>query len=198
LGLPASRHPLEPHSTNYTFYIIASFKEEPQNDKQPNRNLSHSLHPARQHCNKETIKMKTKFFAILFIAITTVFIYFITIFSIELSYFIAYKFVKPRSFLDFGKTIWIYCDYILPYIFIFTNLMLVLMKNKKVIRVVIILIYAIFIFLFWCNYFISMWPYRVIPIFCVVTSFYLLDILIVRFIMKKSLQRTVAPPKGEA
>ena len=152
---------------------------------------------ARQHCNKGNIKMKTKFFAILFIAIATVFIYFITIFSIELSYFIAYKFVKPRNFLDFGKTIWIYCDYILPYIFIFTNLMLVLMKNKKVNQVAIILIYAIFIFLFWCNYFISPWPYRVIPIFCIVTSFYLLDILIVRFIVKKSVQRTVAPPSAQ-
>jgi len=135
--------------------------------------------------------MKTKFFAILFITMTTVFIYFIIIFSIDLSYFIAYKFVKPRNFLDFGKTIWIYCDYRLPYILIFSNFMLVLIKNKKMNRVVIILIYAIFIFLFWCNYFISLWPYRVIPIFCIVTSFYLLDILIVRFIVKKILQRTV-------
>jgi len=127
--------------------------------------------------------------AILFAAIAIVAIYFMVIISIKLSYSIAYKFVtKPILFAEFGRTLGIYAEFIFPYILIFINLMLVLVRNKKINRIAVILVYLIFNSWYWMGA-LSYWPYRVIPALCIFTGFYLLDVLIVRFIVKRLLQR---------
>jgi hypothetical protein len=133
--------------------------------------------------------MKNNLLTILFTVIVTTFVYYGIDFSVELSYFIVYKFVmRPRLNAEFSINIGLYYEYILPYVLIFTNFMLVLVKNKKVNRIVVILIYLIFILGYW-GYLLSYWPHRAIPLLCVLTIFYLLDILIVRVIVKKLLQR---------
>jgi|GEM_PF-7110360 len=133
--------------------------------------------------------MKKVILAILFAVITIVLIYYMMTFSIGLSYFIVYKYVNPGRFADFNREVRLYLEFILPYILLSTNLILLWIKNKKINRVAVILIYFIFIFWFWGKSLLSCWPYRGIPAFCIVSFFYLLDILIIRFIVKRLLQR---------
>jgi hypothetical protein len=134
--------------------------------------------------------MKKYLLAILFSIITIGLIYYMVNFSIDLSYFILYEYVKnPGRFLDFGRSVRSYCYFVLPCILLFTNLILILVRNKKINQVAVILIYLYFIFWCWGKPILSSWPYRGIPAFCIVSGFYLLDVLIVRFIVKKLLQR---------
>jgi hypothetical protein len=128
----------------------------------------------------------------LLIAVLTVFIYYAIWFSIDLSYYIIYKYVpRPRLSAEFSRTLWLYYEYIFIPFLIFTNLMLAIVEKKIINRIVVFIVYFVCIFYFWGNYIISPWPYRAVPVFCVLTVFYLLDILLARFIVKKLLHKNI-------
>jgi hypothetical protein len=116
--------------------------------------------------------------------ITAVMIYCMIIYGVELSYDLAYKLKPANHSVAFSITLWIFYKYILPFVLLFPNMMLVFVKNKTVNRIAVFAVYFIFIFL-WLGSLFSSFPYRNIPVFCVVTGFYVLDILAVKFIVKK-------------
>jgi hypothetical protein len=123
---------------------------------------------------------------------TTILIYYIVRFGLNVVYSMVYEYVRmPKLHADFGRSVRLYCYLVLPYILLFTNLMLILVRNKKINIVVVILIYLCFIFWWWGIPILSRWPYRGVPAFCIVSVFYLFDILIIRFIVKKLLQKIV-------
>jgi len=133
-----------------------------------------------------------KLLVILVTAVVTFSIYWMIILCISLSYFIVYRYtsIEPERSNYFGRTLWLYYDYILPYPLIVTNLMLVFVKYKTVNRIAVVFIHLGVNLWYWIPS-LSSWPYRLIPALSIITVFYLLDILIVRFIVKKLLQRTI-------
>jgi hypothetical protein len=135
---------------------------------------------------------KNKLLAILLIAALGFFIYYAITFSVELAYFIIYKF-RERPYLNatFSINLWIYYTYILPYILAFTNLCLALVEKKTINRIAVFIVYAVFIFGDWGLLLRLEWPYRTIPVLCVLTFFYILDILTARFIVKKLLHKDI-------
>ncbi|MDR1812442.1 MAG: hypothetical protein LBQ87_06430 [Candidatus Fibromonas sp.] len=130
--------------------------------------------------------------AILLIAVLTVFIYYAIWIGIDLSYHIIYSFVpKPHLYADFGRELWIYDNYILIPFLVFTNLMLAIVEKKIINRIAVFIAYSLCILWWWGGLIISPWPYRAVPIFCVLTVFYLLDISLARFIVKKLLHKNI-------
>ena len=139
-------------------------------------------------------KLGKKLLSILLIAILTVFIYYAIIYSIELSYFIIYEYgfvPRPRVSADFSRSLFLYYTYILPYYLAFTNLMLALVEKKIINRIVVFIVYLIFIFLYWNQFLFPVWPHRAMPVFCSLTGFYIFDILAARFIVKKILHKDI-------
>jgi len=137
-------------------------------------------------------KLIKKLLVILLVAILAVFIYYAIIYSIKLSYSIIYDYVRVYcDDSEFVWALWIYYKYGLPYFLAFTNLMLALVEKKIINRIVVFIIYFVCIFYIWGEYIISIWPYRAIPVFCLLTGFYIFDILAARFIVKKILHKDI-------
>jgi hypothetical protein len=136
--------------------------------------------------------LSKKLLAILLIAILTVFIYYAIIYSIKLCYSIIYDYVRVyRDDSNFVWSLFLYYTYILPSFLAFTNLMLALVEKKIINRIVVFIVYLIFIFLYWNQFLFPVWPYRAIPVFCLLTGFYIFDILAARFIVKKILHKDI-------
>jgi len=134
----------------------------------------------------------SKILAIILAVILTILIYSAIFFGVRLSYSIVYAFVtKPLRFLDFGRTIYLYIEYMLPCVLVFTNFMLAIVENKTINRIAIFIVYSIFIFGDYCWHLSSTWPYRSLPYFCILNFFYILDILTMRFIVKKLLNKDI-------
>ena len=137
-------------------------------------------------------KLGKKLLAILLIAILTILIYYAIIYSIKLSYSIIYDYVRVYRYdSDFVRTLWICYEYELPYYLAFTNLILALVEKKIINRIVVFVIYSVCIFYMWGGYIIWPWPYRAIPVFCLLKGFYIFDILAARFIVKKILHKDI-------
>lgn len=128
--------------------------------------------------------------AMVLAAIATVAIYYAMIFSVEVSYFFAYKIKQPTRWnMDFGRSLWLFYDYILPYVLIITDLIVLLVKNKTAYRIAVVLVFLAGVIGYLGPAWLSYWPYRLIPALSVITIFYFLNVLIVRFIAQKILYR---------
>jgi len=125
--------------------------------------------------------------AIFLTVIVTVAIYYMMVFSMEVSYFFAYKFKQPHLWADFGRNLWITCDMVFPFILTVTNLILLLVKNNKVSLIAAAIIFIVSGLWFWGWPLLSYWPYRAIPAVCVIAVYFWLDVLIVRHITGKML-----------
>jgi hypothetical protein len=103
--------------------------------------------------------------------------------------------MPDRGFVDFGRSLWIYYKYILPYTLLFVNILLVASKYKVLNRILLAIIYAVFIGWYWGSMMFGAYsyPYRALLVLLILTVYYAFDLFIINKIGNRIKYKNKSP-----